>query len=213
MRSDDARWDVRFHFDPGHNLEIQRSIVELEHYTRKEFQVPQKLRQRIIACCKNEKCQLCIVAAVIKGEKKFSIKKMRLQYTCPSSTESSRVSAKWLANTYETLFRSDPSTSIATMIDNCREKYGVDVPTHMAYRAKNLVVEIVLGEHKQQYPRLRDYAQTIMDTNPGIRVVVTTVTPKPTTKRPHPRPRFHAMFFRINGARQGFLNGCTPFIG
>ena len=31
-----------------------------------------------------------------------------------------------------------------------------DVPRHMAYRAKYLVVEAVLGEHKKQYPRLRN---------------------------------------------------------
>ena len=138
---------------------------------------------------------------------------MRLQDTFPSTTETSRVSAKWLAQTYESLFRFDPNTSILTLIDNCNEKYGVDVPKHMAYRAKNLDVEVVLGEHTKQYPRLRDYAQTIMDTNPGSRVIVTTVTPKPTTKIPHPGPRFHAMFFCINGAREGFLSACRPFIG
>ncbi|KAE8802453.1 wd repeat-containing protein 43 [Hordeum vulgare] len=149
----------------------------------------------------------------IKGEKAFAIKKMRLEHTFPTNTEKSRISAKWLAKTYESLFRSDPSTSINTLMDNCRENYGVDVRRHMAYRAKNLVVEVVLGEHKKQYPRLRDYAHTIMDTNPGSRVVVTTVTSKPTTKIPHPAPRFHAMFFCINGAREGFLNGCRPSIG
>ncbi|KAE8820464.1 hypothetical protein D1007_01612 [Hordeum vulgare] len=150
---------------------------------------------------------------VIKGEKTFAIKKMRLEHTCLTNTKKSRISAKWLAKTYESLFRSDPTTSIHTLIDRCREKYGVDVARHLAYRDKNLAVEVVLGEHKKQYPRLRDYAHTIMDTNPGSRVVVTTFTPKPTTKIPHPGPRFHAMFFCINGAREGFLNGCKPFIG
>jgi hypothetical protein len=58
-------------------------------------------------------------------------------------------------------------------------KYGVDVPKLMAYRAKNLAIDDVLGEHKKQYPRLRDYSQTVMDTNPGSRVVVTTITPTP----------------------------------
>ncbi|KAE8809732.1 hypothetical protein D1007_13624 [Hordeum vulgare] len=125
----------------------------------------------------------------IKGEKTFAIKKMRLEHTCPTNTEKSRISAKWLAKTYESLFRFDPSTSINTLMDNCRENYGVDAGRHMAYRAKNLVVEAVLREHKRRYPRLRDYAQTIMDTNPGNRVVVTTVTSKPTTKIPHPTPR------------------------
>ena len=113
-----------------------------------------------------------MVAAVIKGEKTFVIKKMRLEHTCPSTTETTRVSAKWLAQKYEHLFRSDITTGIQTIIDACMEKYGVDVPKCMAYRAKNIAIEVVLGDHKKQYPRLKDYAQTVMDTNPGSRVIV-----------------------------------------
>ncbi|KAE8787385.1 hypothetical protein D1007_38703 [Hordeum vulgare] len=88
-----------------------------------------------------------------------------------------------------------------------------DVPKSMAYRAKNIVIEAILGDHKLQYPRLRDYAQPVMDINPRSRVIVTTVTPIQTEKIPHPGPRFHAMFFCINGGREAFLKGCTPFIG
>ncbi|KAE8811690.1 hypothetical protein D1007_11481 [Hordeum vulgare] len=161
----------------------------------------------------NDKLEQSHQQLFIKAEKTFAIKKMRLEHTCPTNTKKSRISAKWLAKTYESLFMSDPTTSIHTLMDNCREKYGVDVGRHMSYRAKNLVVEVVLGEHKKQYPRLRDYAQTIMDANPGSRVVVTTVISKPTTNTPHPGPRFHAMFLCINGSREGFLNGCRPFIG
>ena len=154
-----------------------------------------------------------MVAAVIKGETTFVIKKMRIKHTCPISTETTRVSAKWLAQKYESLFRSDLTTGIQTLIDACMEKYGVDVPESMSYRAKNLAIDAVLGDHKKQYPRLKDYAQTVMDTNPGSRVVVTTVTPTPNAKIPHPGPRFHAMFHCINGAREGFIKGCRPFIG
>ncbi|KAE8810381.1 hypothetical protein D1007_12845 [Hordeum vulgare] len=108
--------------------------------------------------------------------------------------------------------KSDPTTGIQTIIDVCMEKYGVDVPKSMAYRAKNIAIEAVLGDHKLQYPRLRDYAQTFMDTNTGSRVMVTKVTPIPTEKIPHPDPRFHAMFFCINGSRERFLKGYRPFI-
>lgn len=85
------------------------------------------------------------------------------------------------------------------------------MPKPMAYRAKTLTVEAVLGHHRKQYLRLRDYAQTVMDTNPGSGVVVSTVTPTPTDKIPHRGPRIRAMFF-LNGAREGFLQGCRPFI-
>ena len=193
--------------------QFRDALLSLHITQCRDFKYHRNSDQRIIVHCKNEHCKFCIVAAVIKGENTFVIKKMRIQHTCPSSTETSRVSAKWLAKQYEPLFRSDVSTSIHTLIDACMEKYGVDVPKAMAYRAKNLAVEAVLGDHRKQYPRLRDYAQTVMDTNPGSRVVVTIVTPAPTQKIPHPGSRFHAMFYCINGAREGFLQGCRPFIG
>ncbi|KAE8785684.1 hypothetical protein D1007_40589 [Hordeum vulgare] len=147
--------------------QFREALLSLHITQARDFGYHRSSDQRIIACCKQDHCQFCIVAAVIKGEKTFAIKKMRLEHTCPTNTDKSRISAKWLANTYESLFRSDPTTSIHTLMDNCREKFGVDVGRRMAYRAENLAIEVVLGEHKKQYPRLRDYAQTIMDTNLG----------------------------------------------
>ena len=135
---------------------------------------------------------------------------MNLEHTCPSTTESSRVSAKWLAKTYESLFRSDPTTSIQTLIDACNEKYGVEVPKHMAYRAKNLAVESVLGEHKKQYPRLRDYAATIMQTNPGSRVVVTTLVPK-ATKNTTSRAKVSCNVFLLKWSKGGISQWMQTF--
>ena len=136
---------------------------------------------------------------------------MNLEHTCPTTTESSRVSAKWLAKTYESLFRSDPTTSIQTLIDACNEKYGVEVPKHMAYRAKNLVVEAVLGEHKKQYPRLRDYAATIMQTNPGSRVVVTTLVPKATKKNTTSRAKVSCNVFLLKWSKGGISQWMQTF--
>ena len=193
--------------------QFREALLNLHITQARNFRYHRNSDQRIIVECTDKQCQFFMVAAVIKGEKTFVIKKMRLEHTCPSTTETTRVSAKWLAQKYEHLFRSDITTGIQTIIDACMEKYGVDVPKCMAYRAKNIAIEAVLGDHKKQYPRLKDYAQTVMDTNPGSRVIVTTVTPVPNAKIPHPGPRFHAMFFCLNGAREGFLNGCRPFIG
>jgi hypothetical protein len=83
----------------------------------------------------------------------------------------------------------------------------------MAYRAKWFAIDDVLGDHREQYVRLRDFAQTVVDSNPGSRVIVTTVTSAPTVENPHPGPTFHGLFFCINGAKEGFLKGCRPFIG
>ena len=83
--------------------QFRDALLSLHITQARDFRYHRNSDQRIIAYCKQEHCQFCIVAAVIKGEKTFAIKKMRLQHTCPSSTESSRVSANWLAKTYESL--------------------------------------------------------------------------------------------------------------
>ncbi|KAM0905623.1 hypothetical protein ACQ4PT_017230 [Festuca glaucescens] len=167
----------------------------------------------IIVQCIKEKCPFHVTASEIKGDKTFVIRKMKLKHTCETTTDSTRVSARWLAAKYESLFRSDPNTTIQAVIDSARQHFGVQVPKMMAYRAKWLAIDVVLGDHKEQYVRLRDFAQTVVDTNPGSRVIVTTFTPAPSLDNPHPGPTFHGLFFCINGAREGFLEGCRPFIG
>ena len=95
-------------------------------------------------------------------------------------------------------------------MENLKSKYGVEIITHMAYRAKNNAIKVVQGNQRGQYTRIRDYLQAVLDTNPGSRSIVTTKFLKD-----HPRinPRFHGLFICLNACKEGFLNGCMPFIG
>ena len=120
-------------------------------------------------------------------------------------------------------FKSDSNTGITSIVDKAKKNFGVEVPKRMAYRAKSKARDIVLGDHKKQYHRIRDYLQTVVDKNPGSRCIVTTVT-GPTEDQMEAMkrgeevcisnsPRFHGLFFCVNAAKLGFLEGCRPFIG
>ncbi|XP_020181711.1 uncharacterized protein [Aegilops tauschii subsp. strangulata] len=76
--------------------------------------------------------------------------------------------------------------------------------------ARRKIVDVVQGDHKQQYLRLRDYLQAVLDTNPGSRCIVTTFEDP---ENPSPTPRFKYMFYCLAASKEGFLNGCRPFIG
>ena len=193
--------------------QFRDALINLHIAQSRNFSYHRNSNVRIIVQCKKKNCPFFMVASEIKGEKTFCIRKMRLRHTCGTTNETTRVSARWLANNYEGMFRSDPNTGIQSLIDLARQQHGVEVPRMMAYRAKNLAVQAVLGDHRQQYFRLRDFAQTVVDTNPGSRVIVTTVTPAPTAENPNPGPHFHGLFFCLNAPREGFLKGCRPFIG
>jgi hypothetical protein len=42
--------------------------------------------------------------------------------------------------------RIDPRTSVETLMENAKEKYGVEVGKVMAYRARNKALQVVLGD-------------------------------------------------------------------
>lgn len=181
---------------------------------------------RIIVWCNVREefgCQFYMVASKITNEQTFCIKKLELEHTCPTNPASSRVNSKWLSTAFVDNYRSDINTGISTVQDQAKKAFGVEVPKRMAYRARTKAREIVLGDHKKQYYRLRDYLQTVIDVNPGSRCIVTTVT-GPTEDQIEAMkkgrvvnisyaPRFHGLFFCVNAAREGFLAGCRPFLG
>jgi hypothetical protein len=166
----------------------------------------------IVECSEREEqgCEFYMVGSVIGHEKTFCLRKMNLKHTCATAGEACKVTGKWVAKQCEQSMRIDPRTSVETLMENAKEKYGVEVGKVMAYRARNKALQVVLGDQVKQYSRLRDYLQTVIDTNPGSRCIVTTNV---VAEHPSPNPRFHGLFICLNGSKEGFLNGCRPFIG
>ena len=151
-----------------------------------------------------------MTASIIKHEKTFCIRKMRALHTCIPHGENTKVTIDWLAHQSEQAVRTDPNTCVDTLMEQAKLKFGVEVPKSKAYRARKKAFDVVIGDQKKQYTRLRDYLQAILDTNPGSRCIVTT---KELVEHPSPNPRFHGLFVCLNASKEGFLNGCRPFIG
>jgi hypothetical protein len=208
--------------------QFRQALCRLHIVQTRNFHYHRNSPERIIVWCEEEKkdkynCKFYMTASRIKHEETFCIKKMQLVHSCPTEPASSRVNCKWLSNAYVQEFKSDPNTGITSLQDKAKVDFGVDVPKRMAYRARTKAIQMVLGDHKKQYHRIRDYLQTVIDKNPGSRCIVTTVT-GPTEEEQEAinrgqqvfisdKPRFHGLFFCVNAAKQGFLDGCRPFIG
>ena len=192
--------------------QFRRAVQTLHIAQLRNFRYHRNCKDRVIVHCAQgkDKCPFYMVGSVIKGEKTFCLRKMQLDHTCATSGESCKVTGKWVAKMCESSVRIDPRTGSETVRETTKEKYGVDVHKMMAYRAKNAALQVVLGDQIKQYKRLRDYLQTVLDTNPGSRCIVTT---KMVAEHPSPNPRFHGLFYCLGGSIQGFLNGCRPFIG
>ena len=100
-------------------------------------------------------------------------------HTCGACAETTKVTTKWLSKSVQPALREDIRSPVDALIKKTKTKFSVDVSRSVAYRARRNVVGVVQGDHKQQYLRLRDYLQAVLDTNPGSRCIVTTfVDPK-----------------------------------
>ncbi|XP_037432615.1 uncharacterized protein LOC119299508 [Triticum dicoccoides] len=135
---------------------------------------------------------------------------MNLYHNCPAVGEITKVTARWLAHECEQQLRSDINTLVQAIMDNLKKKHGIEVSIHMVYRARKATKEVVQGDQRAQYTRIRDYLQVVLDTNPGSRCIVTT---KHLKTCPSKNPRFHGLFMCLNACKEGFINGCRPFIG
>ena len=105
------------------------------------FEYHRNCNDRVIAQCIDEQCPFSIAASQIANEKTFTIRKQYVVHTCPSVSENTKVTGKWVAKFCEEAIRNDPCTTITTIINISKIKYGVEILTHMARKAaKNVVL-------------------------------------------------------------------------
>ena len=97
-----------------------------------------------------------MIASKIAGEKTFCIRKIRALHTCTTEEGKTKVTIDRLASQSEQAIRSDPKTTVDTLMDNAKIKFGVHVPRSKAYRARRKAFDVVIGDQMTQYTRLRD---------------------------------------------------------
>ena len=140
-----------------------RNALQTMHIAQnRNYEYHRNCSDRVIAQCIDETCPFYVAASQIANEKTFTIRKQYVVHTCPSVSENTKVTAKWVAKFCEEAIRNDPCTTITTIINTAKSKYGVEISTHMAYRAKKAAKNVVLGDQKAQYTRIRDYLQQRM---------------------------------------------------
>ncbi|KAM0904206.1 hypothetical protein ACQ4PT_018170 [Festuca glaucescens] len=112
-------------------------------------------------------CPFYMSASKIAHEQTFCIRKVLGLHTCIAHGENTKVTIDWFSKQSDQAVRTDPNTTVDTLIDNAKQKWGVQIPKSKSYRARKIAFSVVMGDQKAQYTRLRDYLQAVIDTNPG----------------------------------------------
>ncbi|XP_048547651.1 uncharacterized protein LOC125543142 isoform X1 [Triticum urartu] len=137
--------------------QFRRAIQTLHITQNRNYEFHRNCNDSIIVVCTNARCPFFIAASVVANETTFCIRKANFVHTCPAVGENTKVTAKWVAHQCEAVMRVDIGTPVTTIMQTLKKKYGIEMSTHMAYRARKQALKVVQGDQRGQYTRIRDY--------------------------------------------------------
>lgn len=84
--------------------------------------------------------------------------------------KNNRVTSKWLANKLVDRVKEQPNIKVNTIQEKIQREYVVKISRSKTYRAKQKAVDMVEGNHAEQYGKLWDYCCELLWDNTGSSV-------------------------------------------
>ncbi|CAH9142766.1 unnamed protein product [Cuscuta epithymum] len=146
-----------------------------------------------------------------------------IKHDCPFNNRNSLVSSTYLSEKYLDELRDNPEWDVTTMQKSIQRKLRAEVSLAMCYRARVKAKAKIAGDIKDQYRRLRDYAETILKYNPEIILNIKIETELKEVEEhvggeegvprvPRELPMLQYMYMRFSAQKQGYFSGIRPLI-
>ena len=113
-----------------------------------------------------------------------------------------------MAKRYLEDFGKNPNWEVSGVKNHMMQKISVDLNISQVYRSRKAAKGLITGNEEAQYGLLRDYAEMILRTNVGSRLIL-----QIKMANENAEPNFKKMYIRYNAQKVGFLGGCRPFVG
>ncbi|OVA05677.1 hypothetical protein BVC80_263g1 [Macleaya cordata] len=135
----------------------------------------------------------------------FKIKRLNSAHTCGSGFRDSRnppMTKKLVKSLILNQVRDKPLIKPKEIVDIFKSDYGVTLGYYFAYAGKELALKKIYGDDKLSYSNLRWFADSLIRTNPGSRVVLEV---NPVTNK------FERLFISFEACIHGF-EFCRPLL-
>ncbi|XP_038713473.1 uncharacterized protein LOC120007349 [Tripterygium wilfordii] len=139
---------------------------------------------------------------------KDTIKTYVKEHKCRRTLDNKQANSSWLALRLVDKIRGEPKVSAVNLAVYVNENLSLDISRTHAYRAKKKALEIIDGNHQEQYGKLRSYLAEVVRTNIGstCNIIVD-------RNNPEDPAIFKRAYMCLAPLRDGFLVGCRPLIG
>ncbi|CAH9071397.1 unnamed protein product [Cuscuta epithymum] len=188
-----------------------------------DFTYQKNTRANISVVCKNkETCSFRVHGSQLRDAPYFEIKTFRPKHDCPFTNRNCLISSTYLSEKYLDELRDNPDWDVNAMQKTIQRQLRAEVSLAMCYRARVKAKAKITGDIKEQYRRLRDYAETVIKFNPGSVVKIKTELreveeevgggEEGVHRVPRELPMLQYMYMRFTAQKQGYFSGIRPLI-
>lgn len=187
---------------------LQRKVVkEYFIHENKEYILLANDSKKFRAKCRTPTCPWMVYAYVQPDGKTFRI------YTCVNkhencgiALENRHIDAQWMSQHFMDTLRRHPNLEYKNFLDLVKDTKYSRVSTWKFYRARCTVNRELEDSFKEQYAVLEDYFKQLQETNHGS-------TAKIQSNMQGDKRIFERCYVCLHSCKEGFKNGCRPFIG
>ncbi|KAH7863977.1 hypothetical protein Vadar_024284 [Vaccinium darrowii] len=134
-------------------------------------------KSKVRAVCRGGKRKVCpwlIYASFVLADKVFRVKTYVGTHTCSRSYHVPGVSTNWIVKRYTERIRSNPTWPVKSLAVTIEEEWTCKVSLPRVFRAKKKALDLIEGTTNEQFGLLFAYAEEVMSSNPGTRVIIKT---------------------------------------
>ncbi|XP_060190370.1 uncharacterized protein LOC132619494 [Lycium barbarum] len=165
-------------------------------------------KKRITTKCVHKGCLWHIRGSIQGSTGDFKVVTYFPAHKCCKKIRNKLCNPPWIAKHFLDKIMSEPNIKLHQIQSLIRKKYGLYVSKKSCRRAKMIVMQDHMGDYKEEFARLYDYAEELKSTNPGTTVVVRT------SNNTIPGKEVFMGFYVCLGAlKSGWLERCKNIIG
>ncbi|CAN1125100.1 hypothetical protein LINPERHAP1_LOCUS19251 [Linum perenne] len=130
------------------------------------------------------------------------------RHTCPRAQSINQATAKFIAIDFLERFRINREWDVGQIVSEVRLRYGIEVIPRHCYRAKKKAEDMLNGDLKMEYRKLRSYILELKRADP-TGLFMLEVEPHLSETAVY----FKRMYVGFSSLRKGFMAGCRRMFG
>ncbi|CAH9132447.1 unnamed protein product [Cuscuta epithymum] len=203
--SEVPKFEVGMYFEDG--KQFKKAVIKYVVFEKRDLYFKKNEPGRVRVKC-GKKCPFSLTGSWVERLQCFQVKVFKEGHNCNLRYRLRIVCTKWVADMYSDKVAENPSIGAVELKRLIKAEYKLNVSESMASRALKCIEEKNETAFKEQFKKIRNYAEECLQSIPNSTIIISTVRVVPDAPSV-----FQRIYVCFGPVKKGFLEGCRKVIG